>query len=95
MEICFSFDDKSALWTFIPLIKSIPNDKILDWSEFKAFADDKIDANEKISILFGKGGKHCEKRRKCWLPAFSPFPTMFSKNLFSLVIKGRDCVVKG
>ena len=22
---------------------------------------------------------HCGKRRKCWLPAFSPFPTMFSK----------------
>ena len=23
-------------------------------------------------------GKHCRKRRKCWFPAFSPFPTMFS-----------------
>ena len=22
--------------------------------------------------------KHSGKRRKCWLPAFSPFPTMFS-----------------
>ena len=22
--------------------------------------------------------KYCGKRRKCWLPAFSPFPTMFS-----------------
>ena len=22
--------------------------------------------------------KKCGKRRKCWLPAFSPFPTMFS-----------------
>ena len=22
--------------------------------------------------------KHCGKRRKCWLPAFPPFPTMFS-----------------
>ena len=22
--------------------------------------------------------KHCGKRRKCWLPAFSPFPTMVS-----------------
>ena len=22
--------------------------------------------------------KHCGKRRKCWWPAFSPFPTMFS-----------------
>ena len=22
--------------------------------------------------------KHCGKRRKCWLPTFSPFPTIFS-----------------
>ena len=22
--------------------------------------------------------KHCEKRRKCWLPAFSPFPMFFT-----------------
>ena len=23
-------------------------------------------------------GKHCWKRRKCWIPALSPFPTMLS-----------------
>ena len=23
-------------------------------------------------------GKHCWKRGKCWIPAFSPFPTMLS-----------------
>ena len=26
----------------------------------------------------GHFSKHCGKRRKCWLRAFSPFPTMFS-----------------
>ena len=41
-----------------------------------------------------KGEKHCEKRRKCWLPAFSPFPTMFSKGFLYRVVKSRDCVVK-
>ena len=30
--------------------------------------------DEKTEICFGKGRKHCGKRRKCWLPAFSPFP---------------------
>ena len=50
----------------------------LDWSKFKAFVDDKINVTPKIEICFEKGRKHCEKRRKCWLPAFSPFPTMFS-----------------
>ena len=46
-----------------------------------------------LSVLsFGrvKGKKHYGKRRKCWLPAFSPFPTMFSKAFFLSVIKTRD-----
>ena len=34
------------------------------------------------------------KRRKCWLPAFSSFPTVFSKAFFFRVFKSRDCVVK-
>ena len=39
--------------------------------------------------------RHCGKVRKCWLPAFSPFPTMFYKGFFFWVVKSRDCVVKG
>ena len=38
-------------------------------------------------MLFEMCRKYCEKRRKCWLPAFSPFPTMFSKSFFFRVIK--------
>ena len=30
--------------------------------------------------------KHFGKRRKCWLPAFSPFPKMFSKAFLYRVI---------
>ena len=50
--------------------------------------------NWKIEICFGKGRKHCRKRRKCWLPAFSPFSTMFSKGFFLRVVKSRDYVIK-
>ena len=32
------------------------------------------------------GRKHC-KWKKCWLPAFSPFPTMFSRDFYP---KGRQ-----
>ena len=32
--------------------------------------------------------KHCLKRRKCWSPAFSTFPTMFSK--IFLFLQGRE-----
>ena len=31
--------------------------------------------------------KHCGKRRKCWLSAFSPFPTMFFKRLLLYLSK--------
>ena len=39
--------------------------------------------------------KHSGKRIKCWLPAFYPFPAMFSKGSFCRVVKSRDCVRKG
>ena len=47
-----------------------------------------------IKNLCGKGRKHCGKKRKCWLPGFSPFPTMLSKAFSPRVVKSRDCVVK-
>ena len=31
------------------------------------------------------------KRRKCWLPAFSTFPAMFSKGFFPRVVKSVLC----
>ena len=39
-------------------------------------------------------GTLCGKRRKCWLPAYSPFPATFSKGLLLRVVKSPDCVVK-
>ena len=48
----------------------------------------------KTEILFGNVRKRCGKRRKCWSPAFSPFPTMFSKGLFSKVVISGDCMVQ-
>ena len=76
-------------------VNPLPNDKFLDWFKLKAFADNKINVTLKTKILFGIGRKHCGKRRKCWLPAFSPFPTMFSKGFFFRVIKSRDCLGQG
>ena len=34
------------------------------------------------------------KRRKCWLPAFPTFSTMFSKVFFFMVVKALDCMIK-
>ena len=48
-----------------------------------------------LKDCFGNGRKHCGKGRKCWLLAFSPFPTMFSKGFLYMVFKIRDSVVRG
>ena len=34
--------------------KSLPNEKILDWSKFKELADDKINVTEKVTLGFGR-----------------------------------------
>ena len=47
---------------------------------------DTIILSEKFKSIFGKGRKNCGKRRKCWLPAFSPFLSMFSKGFISLKV---------
>ena len=72
------------------LVNFVPNDKILDWSKLKGFADEKINVNE--IVKFGLGRVE-NIMRKCWLPAFDPFPQMFPKALCFKGIKSRDCVV--
>ena len=74
---------------------TLPNDKILDVTKLTAFADDKLNfAKMTISLFDRVGKKHCGQRRKCWLPAFSPFSPVFSKSFFFRVVKSLDCVVQ-
>ena len=51
--------------------------------------------DSKFEICFGKAKKHFGKRRKCWLPAFSPVPKIFSKASFLSVVKSMGCMGKG
>ena len=46
-------------------VNSLPNDKSLDWSKLKAFADDKINVTKKLKFALGLEEKNCKKRRKC------------------------------
>ena len=41
---------------------------------------------DRVENIVRKGG------RKCWLPAFSPFPTMLSKGLY---VSQRDVLMNG
>ena len=53
-----------------------------------------MNMTEKFKNCSEKGRKDGGKRRTFLLPAFSPFPTIYSKGFFYRVIKSGDCVVK-
>ena len=57
-----------------------------DVTKLKAFADDKFNVAT-ITLFLSNKEKNTGKRRKCWLPAFSPFPTVFSKAFLFRVVK--------
>ena len=91
-KACFPEASKGViLWEWV---NSLPNDKIIDWSKFKAFADDKLITTQKLKDVHGRVENIVGKSRKCWVPAFSPFHTMFSKTFLSRDVKSQDCVVK-
>ena len=57
------------------------NEKILDWSKFKAHAEDKINLTQNLNFVLGKVENILEKE-KVLVTTNSPFPKMFSKGLF-------------
>ena len=74
------------------IINTLPNDKIVDMSKLKAFADDKLDVTEEIENCPEKGRKQCGKKEKMLVSSifsFShnvfkrpPFPQCFQKAPF-------------
>ena len=65
------------------LLAVLPNDKNSDRFKLIVFADDKIDVTQKLKLVLGKIENIVEKRKKCWLPAFSPFSYNVFKRLIS------------
>ena len=84
-----------SIWTSLKfIVKSLPNDKISDSSKLKAFADDKSNITQSLKFVLGRVENIVEKGKKCWLPAFSPFPAMISKGFLLRAFKSQDCVIK-
>ena len=66
----------------------LPDDKILESSKLKEFADE--------NFKFDKNGRKLSKWvENTVLQAISPFPTVFSKGLFPRGVKRRHCVRMG
>ena len=77
-----------------PLFNTSSNHNILDQSNFKAFADDILNAVQiiicvpyRVENIVGKGENDDYQLS-------SPFPTMFSKGFIVRVLQSRDCVVQ-
>ena len=55
---------------------------MLDWSELEACVDNKIHVTLNFKLAFKRVETIGRKRRKCWLPAFSPPTVVFKRLLF-------------
>ena len=69
------------------MLNSLPNDEILDWSEFKALADDKINVNKKLKFGLGRVENIVGKGENAGNQHFLLFPQCFLKLLFPEVLK--------
>ena len=66
---------------------SLPNDKILDWSELKALADDKINVTQKLTVSLGWVENIVGKEESAGYQHFLLFPQRFQKATFSGSLK--------
>ena len=74
--------------------KLFPKRQILDYSKLKEFTEDNFKFDENGRKL-QTARKPCGKRRNYSFQAISPFPTEFSKDLYSKHVKSRACLGKG
>ena len=61
------------------MFNSLPNDKILDWSKLKAFADDQINVTEKRKFGLGRVENIAGKGENAGYQHFLLFPQFFQK----------------
>ena len=69
------------------MFNSLPNDKILNQSKFKTFADDKIMTTRKLKFVLGKVENTVGKGENAGYQHFLLFPQCFQKFSFPEVLK--------
>ena len=73
----------------LELFKSLPNDKILDWSKLKAFADEKINVTKQLKFGKGRVENIVGKGENAGYQHFLLFPQCFQKTTFLGLLKVR------
>ena len=79
---------------FADVLQPFSKRQIIDLSKLKELADNNFKFDENWQEVLERGRKHCWKRSNCSLGAISPFPTVFSKYLYSRHLKARACLGK-
>ena len=76
-------------------LKPLLDDKILDWSKLKSFADNNLKVVKMPIYVLDRVENIVGKGVNAGLPAFFFFfPTLFSKALLSMVIRSQHCFGK-
>ena len=89
--VCKLFQFGECVWE---RVNSLPNNETLDMIKLLAFADEKLNIIKVTISLCDRVENYCSKRREFWLPAFSPFPKLFSRAFFFRVVNSQDAVVE-
>ena len=69
------------------MFNSLPNNKILDWSKLKAFADDKINVTEKLKLILERVENIVGKGENAGYRHFLLFPQCFQKPSYTGSLK--------
>ena len=77
------------LYSVFIYILTLPNDKVLDWSKLKDFADDKIKLMEKLKFCWGRAENIVGKGENAGYQHFLLFPQCFQKASFTVSLKVR------
>ena len=70
-----------------PVLNPLPDDKILDWSKLKAFADDNLKAAKMMISLYDRVENIVGKKENAGSQHFLLFPQCFQKASFPEVSK--------
>ena len=71
----------------VRIVNSLSNDKVLDWSKLKAFADDKINVNVKLKLGLERVESIVGKGENAGYQHFLLFPQCIQKASFSMSLK--------
>ena len=75
------------------LINPLPDNKSLDWSKLKAFADNKLIVTQNIKVVFHRIENIVGKEENAGYQHFLLFPQCFQKFFFLHCIKSRHRVL--